>query len=119
MTHGWTVWDRIPVATRFSACPDRPWGPPSNLYNGYRIFPGGRDSRGVGLTPQPLLVPKVLEKSRAIPLLTKRACMTYKERVNTYLIYDHTSHDKVSYVRHYCYCYYYYYYYYFYYSFSV
>jgi len=21
--------------------PDRPWGPPSLLYNGYRLFPGG------------------------------------------------------------------------------
>jgi hypothetical protein len=25
----------------FPTCPDRPWGPPSLLYNGYRIFPGG------------------------------------------------------------------------------
>jgi len=27
---------------RFSARPDRPWGPPSLLYNGYRVFPGGK-----------------------------------------------------------------------------
>jgi len=26
----------------FFACPDRPWGPPSLLYNGYRVFPGGK-----------------------------------------------------------------------------
>jgi len=26
---------------RLSARPDRPWGPPSLLYNGYRVFPGG------------------------------------------------------------------------------
>jgi hypothetical protein len=26
----------------FRACPDRPWGPPSPLYNGYRVFPGGK-----------------------------------------------------------------------------
>ena len=26
--------------------PDRPWGPPSLLYNGYRIFPGGTVRRG-------------------------------------------------------------------------
>jgi hypothetical protein len=26
----------------FSTRPDRPWGPPSQLYNGYRVFPGGR-----------------------------------------------------------------------------
>ena len=24
----------------FRTCPDRPWGPPSLLYNGYRVFPG-------------------------------------------------------------------------------
>jgi hypothetical protein len=24
----------------FRTCPDRPWGPPSLLYNGYRIFNG-------------------------------------------------------------------------------
>jgi hypothetical protein len=24
----------------FSTRPDRPWGPPSLLYNGYRVFPG-------------------------------------------------------------------------------
>jgi len=26
----------------FRTCPDRPWGPPSLLYNGYRVFPGPR-----------------------------------------------------------------------------
>jgi len=25
----------------FRTCPDRPWGPPSLLYNRYRVFPGG------------------------------------------------------------------------------
>jgi hypothetical protein len=29
LTRGWTVRDRIPVGTRFSTRPDRPWGPPS------------------------------------------------------------------------------------------
>ena len=28
---GWTVLNRIPVETRFSARPDRPWGPTSLL----------------------------------------------------------------------------------------
>ena len=27
---------------RFFARPDRPRGPPSLLYNGYRVFPGGK-----------------------------------------------------------------------------
>ena len=26
----------------FHTHPDRPWGPPSLLYNGYRVFPGGK-----------------------------------------------------------------------------
>ena len=58
LTTGWTVRDQIPVRMRFSARPDQPWGPPSLLYNGYRVFPGGRGGRGVGLTPHPHLVPR-------------------------------------------------------------
>ena len=27
----------------FRTCPERPWGPPSLLYNGYRFFPGGKE----------------------------------------------------------------------------
>jgi len=35
--------DRIPVGSKiFRTCPDRPCGPPSLLYNGYRLFPGGK-----------------------------------------------------------------------------
>jgi len=30
------------VGTRFSARPDRPWGPPSLLHNGYRVFSRGK-----------------------------------------------------------------------------
>jgi hypothetical protein len=26
----------------FRACPDRPWGPPSLLYNGYQVFLRGK-----------------------------------------------------------------------------
>jgi hypothetical protein len=26
----------------FLTCPERPWGPPSLLKNGYRVFPGGK-----------------------------------------------------------------------------
>ena len=26
----------------FRTRPERPWGPPSLLYNGYRVFPGGK-----------------------------------------------------------------------------
>jgi len=30
----------------FRTCPDRPWGPHSLLYNGYRIFPEGKERPG-------------------------------------------------------------------------
>ena len=50
-------------------------------------FLGGRGGRGVGLTPHPHLVPKVLEKNTAVPLLTLRDCVVYKkgETVPTFL----------------------------------
>jgi hypothetical protein len=35
--------NRIPVGEKFSAGPDRPWGSPSLMYNGYRVFPGGKE----------------------------------------------------------------------------
>ena len=41
----------------FRTCLDRPWGPPSLLYNSTRSFPGVKRGRGVTLTPHPLLVP--------------------------------------------------------------
>jgi hypothetical protein len=53
----------------FRTCPDRPWGPPSLLYNGYRVFPGVKCGRGVLLTTHPLLVPRSW-KGTAIPLPT-------------------------------------------------
>ena len=52
----------------FRTCPDRPWGPPSLLYNGYWVFPGGKERPGRDADPSPLLVP-CSRKSRAIPLL--------------------------------------------------
>jgi len=30
----------------FCTCPDCPWSPPSLLYNGYRVFPGGKERPG-------------------------------------------------------------------------
>ena len=35
----------------FRTCPDRPWGPPSLLYNGYRVFPRGRAGLGRSAIP--------------------------------------------------------------------
>jgi len=45
--------DRMQVGTRFSARPYRSWDLPSLLYNGYRVFAGGRGGKGVRLTPSP------------------------------------------------------------------
>ena len=65
LTTGWIVRNRFLVGTRFSARPDRPWGPPSTMGSG--PFPGVKCCPGVLLTTHPLLVPRSW-KSRAIPL---------------------------------------------------
>jgi hypothetical protein len=46
--------DRIPVGGEiFRTCSDRPWGPPSLLYNGYRVFSGGKEWPGRDADPSP------------------------------------------------------------------
>ena len=52
----------------FRTCPNRPWGTPSLLYNGYRVFPGGKEQPGRDADPSALLVPWS-RKGGAIPLL--------------------------------------------------
>ena len=52
---GWTVRESNPAGGEiFRTCPDRPWGPPSLLYNGYRVFPGGKEGPGRDADPSPL-----------------------------------------------------------------
>jgi len=46
LTTGRTVWDRIPAGTSRPAL-----GPPSLLYNGYRVFPGGKVRRAADHSP--------------------------------------------------------------------
>ena len=47
----WKVWGSNPGGGKFFGTrPGRPWGPPSLLYNGYRVFPGGK-SAGVWRWP--------------------------------------------------------------------
>ena len=61
--------NRIPVGGEiFCTCPYQPWGPPSLLYNGCRVFPRGKERPGRDADPSPLLVPWS-RKGRAIPLL--------------------------------------------------
>ena len=66
---GWTVRGSNPGGGEiFRTCSDRPWGPPSLLYDGYRVFPGGKERPGRDDYPSPLLVPWS-KNSRAILLL--------------------------------------------------
>jgi hypothetical protein len=68
----------------FRTCPDQPWGPPSLLYNGYWVFPGGRKRLGHDTDPSPHSSAEVKKQSRAIPLLSLRAFVAYKKS-ETYL----------------------------------
>jgi hypothetical protein len=60
----WAGWpgDRIPVGARFLARPNRPWGPPSLLYNWYRVFPRGKEWPGRDADHSPPSSTKVLEE---------------------------------------------------------
>jgi len=48
--------------TRFSVRPDRPWGPPNLLYNGYRVFPGGKVQPGRAADHSPPSSAAVMEE---------------------------------------------------------
>ena len=46
----------------FSARPDRPWGLPSLLYNGYRVFPGIKIRAGRAAEHSPPYSAAVMEE---------------------------------------------------------
>jgi len=51
---GWTVRGSNPGGGQIlRSCPDRPWGPPSLLCNGYRVFPGSKERPGRDAKPPP------------------------------------------------------------------
>jgi hypothetical protein len=51
---GWTVQgSNTGGGEIFRTCPDWPWSPPSLLYNGYRVFPGGKEQLGCYADPSP------------------------------------------------------------------
>ena len=62
LTTGWTVRRSNPGGAITSACPDQPRGPPSPLYNGYRVFPGGKVRPGRTADHSPPFSVVVLEE---------------------------------------------------------
>ena len=94
LTMGWTAWDRILVGTRFSTRPDRPWGPPSLLYNGYWVFPGGKVRPGRAADHSPPSSAAVMEEdshTSTHPLghtrpLTGSLFLTYRGTAIEYLV---------------------------------
>ena len=64
------------MGARFSARPDLPWGPPSLLYNGYRVFTGGRVRPGRDADPSPpsSAVVKKEYSYTSTPPITRTAC---------------------------------------------
>jgi hypothetical protein len=43
----------------FRTCSDQPWGPPSLLYNGYRVFPEGKERPWRDADPSSILEPRL------------------------------------------------------------
>ena len=87
---GWTVRGSIPGGGEiFRTCPKRPWGPPSVLYNGYRVFPGGKEQPGRDADHSLLLVPWS-RKSRAISLLPYGPYGLYRASVPVQYSYTST-----------------------------
>jgi hypothetical protein len=59
---GWTVRGSNSGGGKiFRTCPDRPWGPPSLLCNGYRVFPG---DKAAGAWRSPTLASSAKVKER-------------------------------------------------------
>jgi len=51
----WTVRGSNPGGCEiFRTCSNLPWGPPSFLYTGYRVFPGGKERPERDADPSPL-----------------------------------------------------------------
>jgi hypothetical protein len=79
------------VGARFSVpVQTGPGGHPASCTMGTGSFLGLESGRGVTLIPHPLLVPRSKKQSRAIPLLSLRAFVSYKkgETYPTYIALD-------------------------------
>jgi hypothetical protein len=98
---GWTIWGSNPGGCEiFRICPDRPWEPHRLLYNGYRIFPGGKERPGRDAdpsSPSSAVVMKEYSYTSAPPMgrtactepqcLYKGAIYLYDNRSLAYITY--------------------------------
>ena len=70
--------DRFPVGggENFRTCPDRPWGPPSLLYNGYRVSPRGKERPGRYADPSSPSSAVIMKRSSytSTPPVGRTAC---------------------------------------------
>jgi len=74
---GWTVRaSNSSGGEIFRTCPDRPWGPLSLLYNGYRVFPGGKERPGRDADPSHLSSAVVMKEQSytSTPPMGRTAC---------------------------------------------
>jgi hypothetical protein len=77
MATGWTVRGSNPGGGEiFRTCPDRPWGPSSLLYNGYRVFLGGKErpGRDADLSPPSTYVVMKEYRYTSTPPVGRTAC---------------------------------------------
>jgi hypothetical protein len=88
---------RVPVGSRILSSPLRPnrlWGPPNLLSNGYRrLFPRGLSGRGVKLTTHLQLVPRSRKCGPIHPLphtLSWRSAQLVKHRDNFAFFFSYT-----------------------------
>jgi len=90
----WTVRGSNPGGDEIlRTCTDRPWGPPTPLYNGYRIFPGGTNRPGRDADPSPpsSAVVKKGYSYTSTPPMGRTACTEpqclYKGALYLYLLF--------------------------------
>ena len=90
----------------FRTCPDRPWGPPSLLYNGYRVFLGGRERPGRDADPSPLSSAFGHERVEltSTPATGRTACTEpqclYKGDLKLYLFQGTAGDTEILAIRH-------------------
>jgi len=78
----------------FRTCPDRPWGPPRLMYNGYRVLPGRKERPGRDADPSlpSSAVVKEEQSYTSTPPMDRTACTEpqclYKGAL--YLFFNHS-----------------------------